>query len=302
MSLFTEIDQLLRRSVLARAQPFIREKMPWAHKALLVARDVVLPFRSQYGLSRYQHRAIERFLGFSPDLSGSVLEIGSDMDGRVLKELASRQVRNLIGLNVDVVPAAHTGRGDGGAPSYEILRGDARQLPFKDGSISAILSVTAFEHVHGLDQALREMHRVLKPGGIVYSDFGPIWSCSVGHHVYAIVDDAEAHHWKPGKNPVPHYAHLLIPPEEMRTAVLQKSWVSPKLAEAIVHWIYKGKGVNRLFYEDYVRLLEASPFHLRHFVTVREHIPSRVQEQLEKRWLGHKEFGVRMVEVVLEKR
>lgn len=51
MSLATEIDRRLRHSVLARAQPFIRARTPWLHKALLVARDAVLPFRSAYGLS-----------------------------------------------------------------------------------------------------------------------------------------------------------------------------------------------------------------------------------------------------------
>jgi hypothetical protein len=60
---------------------------------LIATRDVVLPYRSKYGLARYQHRAIERFLRFSPDLSGTVLEIGSDVDGCVLKELSSRGIK-----------------------------------------------------------------------------------------------------------------------------------------------------------------------------------------------------------------
>jgi SAM-dependent methyltransferase len=301
MSLFTEIDRVLRHSVLARAQPFIREKTPWLHKALLAARDVVLPFRSRYGISRYQHRALERFFAFAPDLSGPVLEIGSDLDGIVLKELSSRDVRNLIGVNIDVDLKAHAGRGTAQSPPYQMLQGDVRKLPFKDQSISSILSITAFEHIHDFDVALREMHRVLRPGGLVYSEFGPIWSCSVGHHVYALVDGIEARHWKPGKNPVPHYAHLLMPPQELRAAVLRKPWVFPKLADAIVRWIYEGPGVNRIFYEDYLKLFHASPFKVRHLVPVREHVPAKVQEQLETRCPGYKDFSVRMVEVVLEK-
>jgi SAM-dependent methyltransferase len=300
MSLFTEIDRRLRHSVLARAQPFIRAKAPWLHQALLVSRDLILPFKSRYGLSRYQHRAIERFNRFFPDLSGTVLEIGSDVEGAVLKELGSHGRRRLVGLNIDIHPAAHAGRGSG-VPSYEIIKGDVRRLPFKDNSVSAIISITAFEHVHDMDVALREMHRVLKPGGILYSDFGPIWSCSIGHHVFAIVDGVEARHWKPGKNPVPHYAHLLLPPDALRAAVLENPWVFPKLAEAIVRWIYEGDGVNRIFYEDYARLFEASPFKVRALVPVREHVPRDIQRKLEQSCPGHKDFGVRMVEVVLEK-
>ena len=207
MSFTTEIDRILRHSVLARAQPFIRAKAPWLHQTLLSARDVLLPFRSRHGLSRYQHRAIERFYSFQPALTGTVLEIGSDVDGIVLKELSGRGVEHLVGLNIDVNPSAHVDRRGTGSSAYEMIQGDARWLPFRDGSIASILSITAFEHVHNIDVALREMHRVLEPGGTVYADFGPIWSCSIGHHVFAIVDGVEARHWKPGKNPVPHFAH-----------------------------------------------------------------------------------------------
>jgi SAM-dependent methyltransferase len=301
MSVFTEIDRVLRHSVLARAQPFIRAKTPWLHEALLRARDVLLPFRSRHGLSRYQHRAIERFRFFRPNLSGAVLEIGSDVDGIVLKELADHGVRRLIGLNIDVKPAAHRDRRRNGGTTYEMIQGDTRCLPFQDGSIASILSITAFEHVHDFDVALREMHRVLAPGGIVYADFGPIWSCSIGHHVFAIVDGVEARHWKPGKNPVPHFGHLLMTREELRAAVLEKPWVFPRLADAIIEWIYDGPGVNRVFYEDYVKSFESSPFAVRHLAPVREHVPPRIQTKLKTACPKYDDFGVRMIEVVLEK-
>jgi SAM-dependent methyltransferase len=301
MSFFTEIDRLLRHSVLARAQPFIRANAPWLHRTLLSARDVVLPFRSRHGLTRYQHRALERFYSFRPNLAGMVLEIGSDVDGIVLKELADRGVRHLVGLNVDVKPSAHAGRGGHGTPTYGMIQGDARRLPFRDASIASILSITAFEHVHDMEVALREMHRVLEPGGLVYSDFGPIWSCSIGHHVFAIVDGVEARHWKPGSNPVPHFAHLLMSPEELRAAVLRTNWVFPRLADAIVDWIYAGPGVNRVFYEDYVRLFKASPLAVRHLAPVREHVPAKIQARLQELCPGYTDFSVRMVEVVLQK-
>lgn len=301
MSVSSEIDRVLRHSLLSRIQPFVRARTPWLHQGLLVCRDLILPFRSKHGLARYQHRAIERFYRFSPDLSGPVLEIGSDVNGCVLKELADRGIRRVIGLNLDVVPGAHLDRASRDSSPYEILQGDVRRLPLKTESISAALSITAFEHVHDFADALREIYRVLKPGGLLYSDFGPIWSCSIGHHVAAIVDGVEARHFKPGKNPVPHYAHLLMSPTELRAAVLRTDWVFPKLADAIVDWIYESPGVNRMFYEDYVRLFRESPFRVRHLAPVREHVPGAIQEQLRKAWPGYSDFTVRMVEVVLEK-
>jgi len=301
MSVVTEIDRWLRHSTLARTQPFIRARAPWLHRALLAARDAVLPFRSRYGLSRYQHRAIERFRALSPDVCGRVLEIGSDVDGRVLKELAGGGDRAVIGLNVDVAFNAHQGRKTGSLPLYEMVQGDARQLPFKNVSISRIISVTAFEHIRDFGMALHEMHRVLEPGGIVYADFGPIWSSSVGHHVYAVVNGVEARHFVPAKNPVPHFAHLLMKPDELRAAVREKPWVFPELADAIVDWVYEGGGVNRMFYEDYVDSFMRSPFRVRHLDAVREFVPRAVQARLEARYPRYRDFGVRMVEVVLEK-
>ena len=301
MSVFTAIDRALRRSVLARAQPFIRARTPWLHRALLVARDAVLPFRSDHGLTRYQYSALERFYAVSPDLSGAVLEIGSDLECVVLRELASRSVGPIIGLNLDVDFSATARDKARASPPFEIVQGDVRRLPFKDESVSSILSIMAFEHIHDLGAALQEQHRVLKPNGIVYSEFGPIWSCSIGHHVYAIADGLEARHWKPGLNPVPHFAHLLMSAQELESAVLQARWVSPALAKAIVQWIFEEDGVNRFFYEDYVKSFEASPFQIRHFASVREHVSRRTQKRLELAWPGHRDFSVRMVEVVLQK-
>jgi hypothetical protein len=119
--------------------------------------------------------------------------------------------------------------------------------------------------------------------------------------VFAIVDGVEARHWKPGKNPVPHFGHLLLSREEMREAVLTHKWVFPRLADAIVDYIYDSPAINRTFYDEYVKYFETSPFRIRQLVPVREHVPARVLAELRSRCRGHDEFGIRMVEVVLEK-
>lgn len=300
MSWATEVDRRLRHSALARLQPWIRARAPWLHEMLLRARDVVLPFRSRHGLSRYQHRAIERFLSFGPRLD-AVLEVGSDLDRRVMRELASRGARSVVGVNPDVDHGGAPAAGSAGPGQFAIVQADARRLPFADGAFSAVFTVAAFEHVLHLDEALRELHRVLRPGGILYSDFGPIWSCSIGHHVYAIVDGVEARHFKPGRNPVPHFAHLLLSPEELRPELLRTPWVFPRLADAILDWIYRKDGVNRLHYEDYERLFRASPFEVVHLEPVREHVPADVQRRLEARCPGYRAFDVRMAEVVLRR-
>ena len=46
-----------------------------------------------------------------------------------------------------------------------LIRGDAEALPFPDDSVDAVLSTLVLCSVRGMDRALREIHRILKPGG-----------------------------------------------------------------------------------------------------------------------------------------
>ena len=57
-------------------------------------------------------------------------------------------------------------------PFYQSL---ATELPFKENEFDAIWTIYALEHVHDPEKALYEMHRVLKPGGLLF--FHPAWFC-----------------------------------------------------------------------------------------------------------------------------
>jgi SAM-dependent methyltransferase len=47
----------------------------------------------------------------------------------------------------------------------ELYEADARSLPLEDASVDAAISVQVLEYVGDVDAALRELHRVLRPGG-----------------------------------------------------------------------------------------------------------------------------------------
>lgn len=54
---------------------------------------------------------------------------------------------------------------------------------FESSSFDLIGSDAVFEHVQNLPDVLREFYRVLRPGGVVYATFGPLWYCWGGDHI-----------------------------------------------------------------------------------------------------------------------
>jgi SAM-dependent methyltransferase len=294
------VESFLRRSWLARILPFIREQSPELHRAIIRTRDRLFPYESAIPMERYQYRALHHFLELASqeDALNTVLEIGSDLSGAVSQEMIAHGARMVIGVN----PLLGVGESALSAPlegSIHLLRSDARLLPLQDESISSIFSVATFEHIYDLDIAMGEMLRVLQPGGLLFSDFGPIWSCSIGHHVYAKVGDEEARHWKPGKNPVPNFGHLLFSADALCTQLEGK--VSRPLLDAIIAWIYEQDGINRLFYEDYIRVFEHSGFQSVKLNKVLERIDPAVEKKLKQIYAPYQEFRCRMIEVVLRK-
>lgn len=300
MGILRALEEAARRSWLAGFLPVLRERLPGLHRFLLGVRDRFVPVAGPGGLSRYQDRALRRFesLGPRPSPDDLLLEIGSDEAGAVLAGLGSRLGVRVVGINPRVHRPGLT-QPDPGRAARRLAQADARHLPFSAGSIRRIFSVATLEHILDLDRALHECSRVLTPGGLFYADFGPIWSCSVGHHVYARVGEEEARHWKPGKNPVPNYAHLLMTREALRDRI--RGSISEPLLEAVLAWIYDGDGINRLFFEDYLGAFERSPLEVIRVQPVLEHVPAGILRALRRAHPGHLEFRCRMIEVVLRK-
>ena len=56
------------------------------------------------------------------------------------------------------------------------VQADARAMPFPNNEFDGVWTIWVLEHVPNPEQALREIRRVLKPGGLLY--LMPAWLCS----------------------------------------------------------------------------------------------------------------------------
>ena len=94
-------------------------------------------------------------------LRGDVEVIGLDMD------LASiRKAREGLGM----LPPRETG-----APLTAFLAGDATRLPFADDQFDAVICSEVLEHLPDYRAALREIRRVLRPGGMFCATVPHAW-------------------------------------------------------------------------------------------------------------------------------
>lgn len=91
--------------------------------------------------------------------------IGLDLTPRMLHLAQDRARQAPMTASGTATPTASTARG--GIATFTV--GDMMSLPIADGSIDVITTGYGLRNVPVLDDAIRELHRVLKPGGRLLS-------------------------------------------------------------------------------------------------------------------------------------
>lgn len=175
---------------------------------------------ARYRLEPY----IRSFARFEEGHDQDVLEIGVGMGADHL-EWARSGPRRLVG--VDLTPRAVTWtkqRLEAYGLASDLREADAEHLPFPDGSFDIVYSWGVLHHSPDTAQALREAHRVLRPGGtlraMIYhrpSIVGlMLWArygLATGHPACSLTDIYAGHLESPGTKGyrVGEARHLLAP-------------------------------------------------------------------------------------------
>ena len=96
----------------------------------------------------------------------SVLEVASG-PGYLLIELAKFGKYKITGMDIskDIVAIAASNAKEAGA-NVNFLQGNASRIPFHENTFNFIICVLSFKNFKEPVKALREMYRVLKPGGM----------------------------------------------------------------------------------------------------------------------------------------
>jgi 2-polyprenyl-3-methyl-5-hydroxy-6-metoxy-1,4-benzoquinol methylase len=116
-----------------------------------------------------------------------VLDAGCGV-GYGLEVLATAGAASVTGVDIDegAVERARERRVAG-----EILTGDLRKLPFEDESFDVVVCFETIHHVADGERALGELHRVLRPGGLLLIS-------SPSPDVYQRGNEHHVHEYRPG--------------------------------------------------------------------------------------------------------
>lgn len=97
-----------------------------------------------------------------------LLDVGCGTGGFAAMVFGARLPARVVGLDYAASMckvAAQKACAAGAADSVRFLNGDSEHLPFASGSFDAVTCSNSFHHYPHQDQAVREMFRVLRPGG-----------------------------------------------------------------------------------------------------------------------------------------
>lgn len=137
----------------------------------------------------FAQRAASSFAQFGElDFSNQeVLDIGSGL-GANISFIAKAGARHITALDISEQQLSSTKKMIHNAvndqqKTVSFVVADAANLPFENSSFNSMVAADTFEHIDNLSGAMKELARVLKPGGYLYAYFPPFYAPWGAHMV-----------------------------------------------------------------------------------------------------------------------
>lgn len=244
---------------------------------------------SEYNIKLWELNHVNDFKKLYDFKGKNVLEIG----GKLPKHFV-----NTFGVkswtSIDLV------NGNFQDENYREIQGNIADYNFEENTFDLVFSTNCFEHIINLEAAFLNMHKALKPGGLLSALFGPIWSGNIGHHIYLI---------HPRTNeiiyfndcPIPEWSHLYFSHEQL--IEILKTKFTDDIIDEIIEQTFFRNDKNRLFYEDYIRIINNSEFNINELRNWHEPInpPEEIQKIMEEKHPNKKNFSTRSLKIILQK-
>jgi SAM-dependent methyltransferase len=122
-------------------------------------------YAGERGQSPWFQAQIKIVLEMLEGEQGRVLDIGCAA-GAEFEPLIARGFQ-IFGLDYSPEMLRMAGQRFGASPDVHLCRGDAETLPFPDASFDQVVCLGVFEYLTTYDRSLKEIRRVLRPGGLV---------------------------------------------------------------------------------------------------------------------------------------
>jgi ubiquinone/menaquinone biosynthesis C-methylase UbiE len=142
-------------------------------------------FRSEYDYALFEYYRSAKVISFLEQagvtLGGRLLDAGCGGGGMPLSFAEETAEVVAIDLAPRFNDAGHRLAAERGVRNLHFARADGQALPFRDASFDIVLSHAVIEHVANAQVYLRELARVLKPGGVIYLSTSPYLSFAGAH-------------------------------------------------------------------------------------------------------------------------
>jgi SAM-dependent methyltransferase len=198
------------------------------------------------------HAKYLRFADAAVGLRGKkVLEVGGCSPPQLVAKYGPSRW-DCVNLDSTAVESFNAMRASAGLAEGSASTQDATSFEVST-TYDVVYSINAFEHIKPLPRALECIRAALAEDGYLFSLFGPIWSCDVGHHLSVMTDAGELHFQDGVLKP---WEHLTARRAEIH-ARLEKKY-GARAADRVIEFVFDYPDLNRVHEHEYLDMFARS--------------------------------------------